>query len=51
MMFGKDALCRTLVSTLVVNGLFLIGHKMDRRGMAKHPEMAEMAEMGMSPNS
>ena len=25
MMFGKDPLCSTLVSTLVVNGLFLIG--------------------------
>jgi hypothetical protein len=44
MMFGRDALCRTLASTLVLNGLFLIGHRMERRGMAENPAKA------MSPN-
>jgi len=33
-MFGRDDLRRMLVSTLVVNGLFSIGHKIQRRGMA-----------------
>jgi len=49
MRLGKDALCSTLVSTLVANDLFLIGHKIRRKGIAelfrldKHDAHAESA--------
>jgi len=35
MMLGKDALCWTLVSTLVANDFFLTGHRMRRKGMTE----------------
>jgi hypothetical protein len=37
MRLGKDALCSTLISTLVANDLFLTGHKMRRKGMTSNP--------------
>src|SRR6516225_93081 len=36
MILRKDGLCSILVSMLVANDLFLIGHKMRRKGIAVH---------------
>ena len=34
--FSENGLCSTLLSTLVANGLFWVGHKICRKAMAKH---------------